>query len=209
MYLTRMELDTAKRKTIMAMALPALFHGTVERSFTEKGGKLWRLDALSGNTYLLLVSNERPDLTAAAEQFGTEKGWETQNYDIFLSNIKEGDRRGFRLKANPVITKSAGTGNHGKVLAHLTTTQQKQWLFERSERNGFYIKLSEFEVVQNTWESFRKGTDGGKHVTFRTATFEGTLTVTDSKLFCRTLLYGLGREKAYGCGMMTVTRHVQ
>lgn len=208
MYLTRLELDTSKQKTIMALASPALFHGAVERAFADKGGKLWRLDSLAGKTYLLIVSDERPDLTAAAKQFGANEDWKTLDYTPFLDKIQNGDRRGFRLKANPVITKSAGAGKRGKVLAHVTVAQQEQWLLNRAEENGFRLDPDDFSAVQSDWEFFRKGTDGGRRVTFRTAVFEGTLTVTDAALFRQMLQNGLGREKAYGCGMMTVTRRV-
>ena len=36
------------------------------------------------------------------------------------------------------------------------------------------------------------------------ATYEGTLKVTDEKLFYNTLTSGIGKKKAYGFGMMTV-----
>jgi CRISPR system Cascade subunit CasE len=35
-------------------------------------------------------------------------------------------------------------------------------------------------------------------------TFEGTLTVTDAEKFVEALKSGIGREKAYGHGMMTI-----
>lgn len=208
MYLTRLELDTSKQKTIMALASPALFHGAVERAFADKGGKLWRLDKLAGKTYLLIVSNSCPDLHSIAEQFGARDSWESLDYAPFLNKIQNGDRRGFRLKANPVITKSIGMGRRGKVLAHVTVAQQKQWLLDRAEKYGFRLEPAEFSVVQSDWVSFRKGTEGGKKVTFRSAVFEGTLTVSDADLFRQLLQNGLGREKAYGCGMMTVTRRM-
>jgi len=209
MYLTRMTLDLSKRKTLMALASPALFHGAVEAAFIEKGGKLWRLDDLAGKKYLLLLSEEKPELTAAAEQFGTSDGWKTIDYDGFLSNIHIRDHRRFRLKANPVVTKSAGTGARGKVMAHVTAEQQMQWLLERAEKYGFSLGMESFTVVQSEWETFQKGTDGKKRVTFRTATFEGDLTVTNADCFRQTLQCGMGREKAYGCGLMTVTRNIE
>ena len=37
-------------------------------------------------------------------------------------------------------------------------------------------------------------------------TYEGMLTVTDPLLFRKVLVNGLGREKAYGMGMLTVVK---
>ncbi len=205
MYLTRMELDTAKRKTQMAFVSPNLFHGAIESAFAEKGGRLWRIDPLAGKTYLLLVSEEKPRLEAAAEQFGTPAGWKTLEYQPFLDNIRVGECRNFRLRANPVITKSAGTGNRGKVLSHLTVQQQAQWLQTRAEKYGFSLSEDSFQVTESVWVSFRKGNEGGKKVTFKAAVWEGKLTITDAELFRATLIHGIGKEKAFGCGLLTVT----
>ena len=124
MYLTRMELDTSRRKTIMALTAPKLFHGAIEQAMTERDRKLWRIDKIGMKTYLLLVTPQKPDMTAAAAQFGTADGWETRDYSPFLENIRFGERRRFRLTANPIITKSRGTGNHGNVMNHVTVQQQ-------------------------------------------------------------------------------------
>ncbi len=205
MYLTRMELDTNKRKCVIALKSPNLFHGAIEEAFPERGRKLWRLDTLAGKRYLLLVSEEKPDLTDAVRQFGTEAGWESRKYSPFLEQIRNGDRRRFRVTANPVITKSAGTGNAGSVLAHVTPVYQEKWLADRAEKNGFLLEPERFSAVSDTWVTFRKGSDHGRTVSFRAVTFEGELTVTDANLFRELLVNGLGREKAYGCGLLTVT----
>ena len=43
-------------------------------------------------------------------------------------------------------------------------------------------------------------------VTLGVATFEGVLEVTDPEALRRVLIYGIGRGKAYGCGLMTLAR---
>ena len=202
-----MELDTSKRKTIIALASPNLFHGAVESAFSEFGRKLWRIDRLAGKAYLLLVSEKEPDLGSAAKQFGTSDGWRTLDYDPFIRKIQTGDRRLFRLTANPVIAKSAGSGARGSILAHVTTDWQEKWLLDRSAKNGFSIGPDDFSVVHNEWVRFKKGNDHGRIVTFCTVTFEGTLTVSDASLFHEALKNGIGREKAYGCGLLTVSRN--
>lgn len=209
MVLTRMELDTSKRKTVKALAAPNLFHGALESAFPERERLLWRVDRLADKTYLLVVSETQPDFSAAAEQFGTNEGWRSLDYSAFIENIRKGDRRRFRLTANPVVTKSAGSGNRGSVMAHLTPEQQEAWLFARAEKNGFSLTKDEYRVVESAWVSFRKCAENGRQVTFRRVTFEGLLTVTDEELFRSAMQNGIGREKAYGCGMLTVTRALE
>ena len=62
----------------------------------------------------------------------------------------------------------------------------------------------EFDVVNSQWLEFPKRDEGGRTVTLRTATFEGELTIADMGLFQKTLLCGVGRAKAYGCGLLTI-----
>ena len=71
MYLSRVELDEARRSTMRALAAPQKLHGAVESAFPgERRRRLWRLDRLGGKLYLLLLSEGLPDLTGIAEQFG-------------------------------------------------------------------------------------------------------------------------------------------
>jgi CRISPR system Cascade subunit CasE len=61
----------------------------------------------------------------------------------------------------------------------------------------------EVRITARHRRSFRKaGT--APEVTFRTATYEGRLRVTDKALFTERLLQGIGPSKAYGCGLLTL-----
>ena len=66
MYLSRMVLDVQNRRTMQAFVNPNLFHGAVESAFCgERKRNLWRIDTLNGQYYLLLLSEEKPDLSDA------------------------------------------------------------------------------------------------------------------------------------------------
>lgn len=214
MYLSRLQLDTTNRNTMRALSEPQLFHGAVERSFTgERQRNLWRIDSLGDSLYLMVVSTERPDLTAAAQQFGSPSEtarWETKDYSPLLERITTGSRWHFRLTANPIKHLSAhGTaGERGKVVAHVTPEHQQQWLKEKAPQYGFDVDRDEFLAVAEKRYQFRKGMDNKRLVTLLAVTFEGMLTVTDAELFRKTLISGMGRGKAYGMGMLTVVRAV-
>lgn len=215
MYLTRMQLDPTKRGTMRALAEPKLFHGAIERSFAgERRRNLWRIDSLNGAQYLMLVSEDKPDLTAAAAQFGCPEAavpWETRDYTPLLNRIQPGSRWHFRLTANPTrhAPGRAATGQRGKVMPHVTAEHQQRWLQEKASQHGFSLTEGEFLAVQNQWYQFRKPQDGNRPVSLLSVTFEGLLTVTDADLFRRTLTEGIGRGKAYGMGMLTVVRAVE
>ncbi len=213
MYLSRIALNAKRRETMQALVIPPLMHGAVEQSFKgDRQRNLWRVDWLSDNCFLLVLSGEQSDFTHLVGQFGYtdhEQGWETKDYRPLLTKLKEGDSWKFRLRANPTQSsfkeKDEGTGR-GKVHAHVTQEQQRQWLMKRSENCGFKLNEETFDVTHTQWEKFPKSRKGTSEVTIRTATFEGLLTITDLEKFTATLTTGIGRAKAYGCGLLTIAR---
>ena len=207
MYMTRLELDPMKRDTRKALAAPAMLHGAVEQAFEgARKRRLWRVDELNGRRYLLIVSKDVPELTAAAAQFAPEGATgETRSYDAFLSNIAAGSRWHFRLAANPTISRAGPADGRGKVYAHVTVRQQEQWLMDRAEKHGFQLEAGGFKVTRRGMLSFNKGAQR-QRVTLGYCVFEGTLRVTDADLMRRALTEGIGRGKAYGLGMLTIAR---
>ena len=100
MYLSRAELDPTRRSTMIALTSPQKFHGAVENSFSgERRRRLWRLDRLNGKLYLLLLSEELPDLTGLCTQFGTGAAPETRRYEPLLERVTPGSCWQFRLRA--------------------------------------------------------------------------------------------------------------
>jgi CRISPR system Cascade subunit CasE len=160
-------------------------------------------------------------------------GWHTRPYGPFLDRLAAGDRWSFRLTANPVHKIRRKEGEEQKLTAHLTPVHQMGWLLdeERQKRLGFRIcekpadrrLLPEgttrhkrphpgdrYELaVQDTRSlAFNKSRGGsgrrGAPVTLVTATFEGRLEVTDPAALRRALTQGIGRARAYGCGLLTL-----
>lgn len=207
MYLSRVELDPTRRSTMTALAAPQKFHGAVESAFSgERRRRLWRLDRLGEKLYLLLLSEEMPDLSGVVEQFGTGVAPESRNYDPLLARITPGSRWQFRLAANP--TKSCKDAQkpaaRGTVAAHCTTQYQKQWLLDRAAKHGFALTEDSFTVTRVQWHHFAK--HGTRPVSLLAVTYEGVLQVTDPEAFRNLLCQGMGRGKAYGLGLLTVMR---
>lgn len=114
MYLSRAELDPARRSTMIALTSPQKFHGAVENSFSgERRRRLRRLDSLNGKLYLLLLSEELPDLTGLCAQFGTGAAPETRRYESLLERVTPGSCWQFRLTANPTRTRKDPAGPAG------------------------------------------------------------------------------------------------
>ena len=206
MYLSRIRLNLARTDTMRALVAPNLFHGAIESSDQDRMRKLWRLDTLRGESYLLILSPQALDLSSVAEQFGYDADYESKVYDGLLERISNGSRWQFRLKANPTVQKFSEKKGRGKVIAHITPAHQGEWLQKQSEKYGFSLADGEWLVTESRWYRFKKNRSSTNTVSLLSVTFEGILTVTDAEAFKKALSDGIGREKAYGMGLITIAR---
>lgn len=198
-----------------ALSSPQVLHSAVLSSFQPNPVQLrkrilWRTDHLGDSCYLLVLSEVQPDFTHISKQFGdplADWAWETKKYSTLLDRLKTGQVWRFRLRANPVHSssreKDESTGR-GKIFAHVTTQQQKQWLMDRSQAHGFSLAEDTFDIVNSEYKKFYKSQENNREVILRTADYEGTLTILNVESFTDALLSGIGRAKAYGCGLLTV-----
>lgn len=210
MYLSRVKLDLYKKNTQYALVTPSKLHGAVENCFPKKENrndclrKLWRIDKLYGDIYLLILSSEKPDLNEIVNEFGNiNTGYEIKEYDKLLDRIENDSEWHFRLVANPTRSIKKENGR-GKIVAHNTPEVQIKWLINQSIKSGFKINENTVGIISSKWLIFKKKDD--KKVRILAVTYEGTLKITDNVLFKNILVNGIGREKAYGMGMLTIMK---
>lgn len=212
MHLTRFAINTARRGAQKLLGSPRAMHAAVLCGFspsanTDAGRVLWRVDRDGPHVWLYIVSPETPDLTHLVEQAGWPTAadpWQTRSYRAFLDDLTAGQLWSFRLRANPV--KQAR--DIGARVAHVTADQQRGWLMDRLPRLGFSIpeaapSVPAVVVSDRQRRDFRKES---ATVTLATAQFDGVLRVEDAELMRQTLCHGVGRGKAYGCGLMTLVQ---
>lgn len=197
---------------------------------------LWRVDSFPGKNILYIVSPVQPDVRHIVEQAGwlhDEGAAETKNYAPLLDRLQTGQSWHFRLTANPVrylgskddTDEPVKRKNVYKRHGHITVAQQLQWLIDKSARCGFQIphmehngqsmpradivdrKIIRFERQGGREQSTENKVGRKKTITISTATFEGVLAVTDVDLFRIALRNGIGHAKAYGCGLLTLSKH--
>ena len=201
MYFSRIELNLRKSKVLISLVSPQKIHGIVEKAFFDKAKrKLWRLDDVNGKKYLYILSEEKPDLISIVQEIGfpLKAQKSIKNYATFLQKIKCQKYR-FKITVNP----TRRTKESGARISYLTTEEQKSWLIKKGKEFGFKLSESNFDISEKKWQSFRK--KDGKRVSFLSVTFEGVLNVTDADKFRHLMVNGIGSEKAYGQGLMTVT----
>lgn len=179
---------------------------------------------------LFISSPVPPDPSHIVEEAGyaTEGGVVVRDMSTFLDGLSTGQRWGFRLCVNPTFREAGQTNARGqkKILAHVTQDQQTQWVLDRSERLGFRVLTSaEYGgdlpvledrdgrrvdganlLINGIERSVAEFQRGSSRVTLALATFGGVLEVTDPDALRHGLVHGVGRGKAYGCGLLTLSR---
>ncbi|WAL39141.1 type I-E CRISPR-associated protein Cas6/Cse3/CasE [Brevibacterium sp. BRM-1] len=214
--LTRILVNPQKRQARELLSNPQALHAAVRSAFppdidSTAARILWRLDQRpqSHEVTLYIVGPEEPD----AEHLGEQLGWpsrppEIADYTPFLDRLRVGQEWGFALRGNPVRALATERGTRGRVVPHVTVSQQTAWFTARAEAAGFTVDSDNgprVRVTERNDLSFRK--DGGRRrIHLRTARFEGALQVTDTQALRHALTHGIGRAKAYGCGMLTLAR---
>lgn len=190
MYITQIKLDLRNHQIFKKLRSLDDYHAYIESAFPAeqllgvRKRHLWRLDGQS----VLLVSEDQPD-EEILSRYGTVT---IKDYSKFVENISSTRPYQFKLVANPLQMdiKNRRIPCHGN-------SQRLEWLEKQGARYGF--KTIQAQVVGYKENKIRK-----HGFTVKSVTFEGILQVTDIEKFKQALRHGIGHEKAYGCGMVTI-----
>ena len=226
MYFSRIRLNSAIEPIRLAKVLRQNSYGehqTIWRFFDcdsdRKRDFLYRHVIEYGQTKYYVVSERIPtDIT------GIWKIDPPKMYDPVISN---GQSFRFMLRANPVIDvrcNNARSSRHDVVMYEQKRIGYKQmsrtdriplsqlvqnvctgWLDTRSGSNGFSINR---DLVRADGYRRHRNRIPNRNSTiqFSSVDFEGILSVTDPDLFTSMLFKGIGKSKAFGCGLMLIRR---
>lgn len=225
MFLTKIDLDPGRRLARKYLGSPQAMHAVVMKATTPlgstsietRGRVLWRVDRGAFGTALYIVSPTEPamaQLITEAAPAGADAL--TRDYEPFLSRLAIGQVWAFRLAANPSHAAPQGPGLRGKVYGHVTVEQQRQWLLNRADVHGFApLSTSGDDGDNSVVVVHRERPEFGRNdphsnrrarVTINRTVYEGLLRVTNADKLRTVLVSGIGRSKAYGCGLMTLAR---
>lgn len=142
--------------------------------------------------------------------------------------IRLGDRFHFSLRANPVVTKKPeGSASKKRkrddvfmnalaeykdipvsqrpTNAQILTTSAYGWLEQRARSNGFEVSSDSVLV-----EGYRKvemvKRSNKDSIQFGVVDYSGILEVTNVGLFYKALNQGIGKSRAFGCGLLLIKR---
>ena len=126
---------------------------------------------------------------------------------LYEPKLETGDSLQFSLRANAVKTLwHPKEIKQRKRVGLLKSDELHDWLLAQGEKGGFQLQ-SESLVVENTQIHEVIKPDDPNCRTFTSVDLQGKLQVTDAEVFTREVLFkGLGRSKAFGCGLMLIRR---
>lgn len=151
---------------------------------------------------------------------------ETRPYD---PQLRAGELVRFDLRVNPTIT-SSKTGKRHDVLMHAKhqakaegllldeiakriESSGRQWLVERSMGMRIIVDpddlpdcLADSLVVSRYLQHRVRARKHEKQLMFSSVDYSGMAEVTDPDALRKTLFEGVGRSKAFGCGLLLVRR---
>jgi len=193
---------------------------------------LWRLDTDEPRRPgLLVLTRSRPSWEHLVEQASwpsaEEPQAETRDYAPLLEQVTPDVTFAFRLTANPVQsskrpvkpTRAQAEAAHraprtSHRLGHRTVEHQMAWLLARAQSWGVRFPTSsaaaedddppaDVRINARSRRSFQRGAKDSR-VVLQMVTYEGHLVVEDCERLRHLLVSGIGRAKAYGCGLLTL-----
>ncbi|MFI9048868.1 type I-E CRISPR-associated protein Cas6/Cse3/CasE [Streptomyces sp. NPDC053427] len=181
--------------------LMKLFPDGIGPQARQRLGVLFRTEDNDSSPAILLQSQVRPDLNRLPATYGHAA---TKDLSPLLHALRPGLTVRYRITANavrkPGHTTRAATG--APTAIPLTGADADQWWQRQAEENsGLHL-----DAAHSTPLDTARGTRAGdkRPVIHARTRFDGTARIKDADLLRRRILDGIGRGKAYGCGLLTL-----
>lgn len=206
--LTRVQLPIRLASVRRRLSSPQVMHAIVQAAGAGDGGRtLWRVDGTEPEFTLYVVSPGDVDAELLCSELGLpSESVQSRDYAPVLGALEVGQEWRFRLRANPVKA-LARDGRRSAIHALRTQPEQLEWLQRKAKAAGFSIPLNRLglpEVVTAARDAMLFKGSTQSRVSIETVVFDGILKVTDERALRSAMLEGIGRAKAYGCGLLTL-----
>lgn len=203
LWLARVRMNTRSREVRHDLRNIGDLHRTVMSLFPDVPndearrsiGVLHRLDVINERPALLVQASVRPNLDALPEGYG-----DTAIVSLIpLVEILEAGRTvRYRIMVN--ATKRPKSGPMGGKRIALGAEATKMWWAERAPEAGLVL-ANEPSLVSGTLTG---ASSDGRHLTLRPWRIDGVASVVDVEKLTSTVREGVGRGRAYGCGMLSL-----
>ncbi|ASO21823.1 CRISPR system Cascade subunit CasE [Actinoalloteichus hoggarensis] len=178
-------------RTVMSL-FPAKLGDTPRR----QAGALFRVDSGPAGDQLLVQSSLRPEPARLPPDYGTLR---TTELTTLLDTLENTMVVHYRLVANTSKRLAKDTDRHRRgQLVSLKGEEILDWWHRRSAEHGLALASVEATAVTAPRSRDRAAI---RHARTR---FQGVATVVDAERLRDAVLSGIGRARAYGCGLLSV-----
>ncbi|WP_031088810.1 type I-E CRISPR-associated protein Cas6/Cse3/CasE [Streptomyces sp. NRRL WC-3549] len=209
-WLTRLVPDARSREARRDLAGATGMHRRIMSLFPPDAGPdprarfaiLFRTEDAPTGTHILIQSNHEPDLARLPAGYGTAL---TRPLDALLDALQSGLTIRYRCVASPVRKPGATTRalhNLPPVVA-LTGTAADEWWLRQADLSGLK-SLTLLSHPLDAAQGRRPTTGTPQRIHHARTQFDGTAAVIDPDLLRTKITEGIGRGKAYGCGLLSI-----
>lgn len=162
----------------------------------QQAGILYRIETAPSGVHLLVQTRNEPRIEQLPAGYGTS---ETRDLRPELDALTVGTRLRYRIAANATKRLAGVYGEKAGRLTTLAGAEAEEWWRQRAAANGLDVD----ELTAARQESARSG-DRNRPIKHTITRFDGTGTVTDPDLLRTAVEDGIGRARAYGCGLLSI-----
>lgn len=197
--------DLTSRQAAMNLhhRLMSLFPSDAGPDPRARFGVLFRLDDTPAGPHILLQSTHQPDLNRLPHAYGTSQ---THPLDPLLHALKPGLTIRYRCAANPVRKPGATTRSlyNLPAVVPLTGTHADTWWTRQATTAGLSNLTVHSHPLDTAHATRTQNSKPPQHIRHARTRFDGSATITDPDLLRQKITEGIGRGKAYGCGLLSI-----
>jgi CRISPR system Cascade subunit CasE len=205
MYISKLELNERDRSVRNDLGNIHKLHQRIMQAFPdiqqEKVRTNWEiLFRIEPDSNIVLVQSGdeiKPDWNKLPDGYLLDR--QITSFTIHPDNLRSGKLFHFRLKANP----SKRHKESRKTVGLHSQPEQIAWLERQATAHGFQIQMVDIIPTANVFGN-KKGNNAP--IKIHTALFQGILAVRDPELLQTAVKAGIGRAKAYGCGLLSLKK---
>ena len=202
MYLSRIDLSISSPAVRQALRNCQDMHRTLMKSFDcarVEAGMLYRVIRTDDAIFIYVQSMARPQWECI-EKSGYQCT-RMQDISAILEKLQRDVVLHFSLLACP-SKKVKGEGKNSQRVLLRGTEERLEWLKREGEKHGFVL----LEAHESAKEYKLSGKKASGEFFLSGVPFEGVLQITDEAAFRDAFKQGIGPEKAYGFGMLMLSR---
>lgn len=188
----------------MHQRLMSVFPTMDETDARARLGVLFRVETTANGPQILLQSACKPDLSRLPDSYGTRV---TRPLEPLLDCLRTGLHVHFRCTASAVRKPGATTRALYDLppVIPLRGAHAEEWWQRQAETAGLKVVALQSKALDSaTGIRGKHGSKDQQKVRHARTQFDGRAEVTDAGLLRAKITSGIGRGKAYGCGLLTV-----